>query len=739
MKTKLLLCFLTLGMLTATAQFQIKQEPTPWDKLIPNNIKITEKVVNNKPAAAQPARAEQATHQVNFMLDFDAESQDAYSIVLVNQDGMLTNQNIGIRKLQYGSNNASVPEGTYDIVTIFDEYQNKGTAAQARHHGLFVIHEHVTIDQDMQLDFSADEAKNHIQFQMLNNDGEPIACPSYSRSEDWQMTMIEQGNTQLASYQKKVFCKDYGEVIRAHVSVYLSTEQVGDYLIDYQSLPDFYVNDVSDRYAFGSYCVTIDWDWNIYTSYKEVQGASGDVTLANDPAKFKLYEYTTKEQEQDYYNEVEFQLHNNALDWAYRYGINLNYTPLEKAETIKFYIGASADESKVGYVPYIQPQIYKKVIAVDGDYEWEDCMPFFYSTPITHTNESIVFANSGLGNYCANYWPNDLWSLRPEWDENEQAVELHPSWPSHPAFTYPIDKKKGEWGNSCPILITNPMQYIDAYYNYVENSVQYQYLGRYGEISDDHRNNAWVNMTLNGGAIYEGLGFNLYDNLSHSYNFFRELFNGVVDATITNEAIKVDDLDGSNNAQLHYTAGAEDETPPTMTMLHFKDNNGDVTDRFATAEDGTVEFSAADFNFFYTPDGDCSYFRYAPQVVQVEYAPYGTEDWNELPVEELPEYYYPVMGWFYRGSLAGVTGQAEKGWFDLKFRLTDAAGNWQEQVVSPAFRIDDLAYSSVATVGSGNAREVARYSLDGQRVDANHQGVTIVKMSDGSARKVLVK
>ena len=107
-------------------------------------------------------------------------------------------------------------------------------------------------------------------------------------------------------------------------------------------------------------------------------------------------------------------------------------------------------------------------------------------------------------------------------------------------------------------------------------------------------------------------------------------------------------------------------------------------------------------------------------------------------MEEVPELFFlPGFGNFFRGSLAGVTGEALNGWFDLKIKLTDAVGNWQEQVISPAFRIDDLAYSNVATVGSDNAHEVARYSLDGKRVDMNHHGVTIVKMSDGTARKVI--
>lgn len=753
MKTKLLLCFLTLGMLTATAQFQIKQEPTLMDKLNPQHIKITEQVVNNTATAPKPARIEQTTHQVNFMLDFDDETQDANGIVLVNQDGMLTNRNIGLRNLQYGSNNASVPEGTYDVVTIFREYQFKGTDAQDLHHLLYVIHEQVTIDQDMQLDFSAAEAKNHIHIQMLNNDGEPVACPTYSRSEDWQMTMIEPGNTQFATYMKNVFCKDYGEVISAMVNSYYSTVQVGDYLIDYQYQSDFYVNDVSDRYTFGAYCMTTDWDFNFYTFYKEVQGASSNVTLANDPSKFKLYVNQLElpqDNEQEVKDNIEMLLFNNWDNVLSRKSIGLINSTVEETGIARLYCDFSADESAVGYVPYVaRNQLLSTVHYYD---EWDFAYFDSYviqTTPITCINENVV-----LVNWSNDFEPGRIDDFDQEWDESEQILKLYPYCPSHPAFTYPIEKMKGKWGNSSPVLITNPRQYENSYTyndeagnpvteNWIYNTLKYQYRGRYGEITSDHRRNAQVTMNLDGECVYAGPGFleeHHFEECSTSMDFlarFPELFSGVVDATITTEAVKVDDLAGSNKAQLHYTAGTEDETPPTMTMLHFKDSNGDVTDRFAAAEDGTVEFSAADFNFFYTPDGDCSYFRHAPAMVEVSYSPYGENNWYELSVEESPEYYWPIMGWFYRGSLASVTGQAEKGWFDLKFRLVDEAGNWQEQVVSPAFRIDNLAYSSVANIGDGNAHEVARYSIDGKRVDANHQGVTIIKMSDGTARKVL--
>ena len=43
-----------------------------------------------------------------------------------------------------------------------------------------------------------------------------------------------------------------------------------------------------------------------------------------------------------------------------------------------------------------------------------------------------------------------------------------------------------------------------------------------------------------------------------------------------------------------------------------------------------------------------------------------------------------------------------------------------------------------ATTGAG-PEVVARYSLDGRRLTALQRGVNILKMSDGSTRKVIVK
>ena len=191
---------------------------------------------------------------------------------------------------------------------------------------------------------------------------------------------------------------------------------------------------------------------------------------------------------------------------------------------------------------------------------------------------------------------------------------------------------------------------------------------------------------------------------------------GTFEWTSTYTNVEVDGLPGHNTTTVYFDQNQEDMTPPAVEMLHFRSEEG-VTDRFATAADGTMEFYASDFNYQYYPDLWNGVFDCQPVEVTVEYAPYGTEEWNELAVEEIPEYYQePGWGYFYRGSLAGVTGEGLNGWFDLRFRLQDASGNWMDQVVSPAFRIDDQAYSSVATVTADKGGDDAIYNLAGQRM-----------------------
>ncbi len=730
MKVKLLLCMMLLGALAATAQLPQELRPQvleggfhwrpnlkslsakPFLRAEPQLNSLASNPVVSSAHKAKPKPWDgKPTHQVNFVLDFDTQSQSIRDITFLHPEyGKFNNWSLDVYDLEYGSNTLDVPEGTYDIVVNFQKMDPNDN--EWIRNDLYVIREQVTIDQDMELNFAASEAKNHIHFQTMTIDGEPAYTGLYGVDENWNVKILEEGNTDDVICHRKFYCEGYG-TLNEKFNNFAQTVVFPDYIdASGEDDADFYVNNVSDRWVFYSYRTAIK-GVNVYTSAYETRGASGDITVSNDPSKFQLFEdpFMTTDYQGLYVEERIPAYYFGADGW--QFGCNC-FETLPDGENYKIYLSASPDDSEVGFVPYIYP------IILNGNYE-----VLMYGPTLTVSNNHAIIANNGFYPFGTEY--------SEELDEYGRDIKTYPSWPTHPVFSYPVEKKKENLGNNCPFLVAYPNQYEDIRGT---NTTRVLYLdllyrGRYGETKSQF-NMADVKMKLDGNDLLSADG--------PFYTTVDELLNGVVDATIVKEGLLIDDMAASNKAQLHYTAGAEDQNPPLVTMLQFKDDDENVTDRFATAADGTLELSAGDFNYFVTPVSHLgTWFRYIPEAVEVSYSPYGEDNWDELAVEEVPENYWPTMGWFYTGSLASVTGQGLNGWFDLKIRVTDTAGNWQEQIISPAFRIDDLAYSSVASVGSSNAHEVARYNLAGQRVDANATGVVIIKMSDGTARKVLVK
>jgi hypothetical protein len=122
-------------------------------------------------------------------------------------------------------------------------------------------------------------------------------------------------------------------------------------------------------------------------------------------------------------------------------------------------------------------------------------------------------------------------------------------------------------------------------------------------------------------------------------------------------------------------------------MLQFRNTEGQVTDRFGTKQEGTVRLAAGDFEFVVNE----SYFSYKEEnTVSFSYSPYNTENWMELSLTKYPEYFQmPAFGDYYEASLADITLTPNTMWYDVKIVCTDAAGNSQTQVLSPAFKINN--------------------------------------------------
>ena len=732
MRAKLLTGLLALGILCSFGQglqppqrFEhgiLYQSTSPLKTIIKpletnKGIKATA-----MPKRNNKAKEDQPSHNVDFVLDFNVEKLRALQFVLISQDNYINSVNIGLWMLNCGSNIASVPEGIYDMLFVF----NQTDTLDADRVQLCVIRENVTIDHDMQLMISASEAKNRIHFETLSPEGEPLTIGTYFVDEDNNLSLVESGNIDDCICRNTILSEDYGG-INGFVSNF-GVKTTGEYESKGDvALSDIFVNDVSDRISFYSYR-TAYRGHEVFNTAFETVGCSGDKTLTNDPSNYTEYDMHFKaphHQGEELLPELyPFDIQNKSKNWLL-WGAELD--PITDEEALKFYFDAKLEDSPVnGFIPFIEVPICKEIT---NQWGYPERVQVISSTLLTKVEGEVIFANNGTRSHFSTTEPNFSHDYSGLVGEDGIDAITYPLFPTHPAFSYPVDKAKGVIGNNCPILVCDQYQLPGS-----NPQLRFiiDYLGRYGEKSEGQAE-ALINIKLNGEAIDW-----LTDVHGSFYAYLEQLFSGVVDATVSNELVEVDDLPGSSKAQLHYTAGAEDETPPTMTMLHFKDSNGDVTDRFATSDAGKLEFTAGDFNFFLTPMEAFVHLRFAPETVEVSYSPYGEDNWNELSVEEVPENYWPTMGWFYTAPLASVTGEAYEGWFDLKIRLEDAAGNWQEQVISPAFCIDNLAYSSIATPRGDNIREVARYNLAGQRVDSNATGVVIVKMSDGTARKVIL-
>lgn len=224
---------------------------------------------------------------------------------------------------------------------------------------------------------------------------------------------------------------------------------------------------------------------------------------------------------------------------------------------------------------------------------------------------------------------------------------------------------------------------------------------------------------------------------------------------INNDNVLIDGkVPGYNNTVLGCMIETEDWIPPTLQALLFLNEDGDVTDRFNSAEEASMMFYAGDFQYADNEDYTEDMMIVQPLgEVKVEYAPYGSDEFAELSVSEVPEkFFMPGYGYCYEGSLASVDRKSENGWFDLRISLTDENGNYQTQVISPAFRIDSLSGIDAVNairedlqivdgqVMSSSGNVVNVYNIDGREVrnDNLAPGVYVAR-SGATSMKIVVR
>ena len=716
LRTATLTCALMMGFI-ARAQseyYHVEMDYNPLGIVNPNvKFSCSYQQLNQmqlfEQAKSTVAKAEGNLCTVTFNLEYDPE--------IVNQPPraylIRGDKRTGASNNGEGSLVAQVEPGTYDIVAFFVQ-----AFAQS-----FVIYEQYEVNGDVTLTLNPDQCTNHITSKCYGPDGELLKKGLGHFDENDEFVLDEEGNVYRMSATNILYLKGHGSI--ASFTVNSTGPETDEDKCTVHN--DFYVTDVSDRFVFIQHrkAHPEDFSKSYYCWFSTDDVKAG--VLENNPNEYVqqqfTYNYSPLGSAQEGYgiDIATWTSFNNLLDS--RSSISMARKAEKPGDNFIHEVWAN--------VPYIDPNIPEMGIIVQtgftdygetiiqhiGPYEIEQWMVTGWTNGPALRAKDGQMEITNVGHYdrndTGNMQNNNLYYV------NENG-RLRSALSQHDAFTYPAQQALGFLGNNSPINAVKVLTYEND--GQVNLQIQDYFVGLYGETLCGDKGVA-TRIKYNGEEV--------------DLESFVPEVKGTYERTVTNTNVEVDGLPGHNTTTVYFDQNQEDMTPPAVEMLHFRSEEG-VTDRFATAADGTMEFCASDFNYVYYPELRNGVFECQPVEVLVEYAPYGTEEWNELAVEEIPELFQePGWGYFYRGSLAEVTGQGEKGWFDLRFRLQDASGNWMDQVVSPAFRIDDHAYSSVATIGSDNAREIARYNLAGQRVDADATGVVIIKMSDGTARKVL--
>lgn len=317
---------------------------------------------------------------------------------------------------------------------------------------------------------------------------------------------------------------------------------------------------------------------------------------------------------------------------------------------------------------------------------------------------------------------------------------------TNPWLSFSVNKPH-VWNYGCPVLVFSTEDYDWG------SIFDYAYIGRLGENRTIDRLSTTTSVSVDGDIpsdeILEYLQWGMLPE------------NGKMDFEFIDTNVAIDGIPGKNVAHVNFDLSRSDWQPPTLQLVRFVDTEGNFIDHYAKGAEGVIEFYGGDFKYNQSKETYANWFSEEPAEVKVEYAPYGTDSFLPLEVENIPERdFMPGFGTYYQGSLAAVDRKSENGWFDVRITLTDASGNYQEQILSPAFKIEECvgvetitAPEIGVTVANGNISifgcenpVIEIYSTDGillKRISSKNiaaseysHGIYIVNVIDGNKRAI---
>lgn len=702
---------MTAALPTATPSVRGKQMATqvfePGKKA--NVNKLLEHKISPKMKALTTAALRDAQKLYDVTVTFDGE--DNWPNVAIYNSGLYVESEPDFEAKDGKTNTLRVPAGTYDVSINF--WSQKFSAWG------YLVKEQLEVNSDMSLSLSEKDVTELCTFYPTLKDGRKADVPVI----DWETGELDSSNATAQFYGLDYIAYRNGcEPFAAGIAqVGFQDESAGGF--------KFVCNKLSDNYHLTALAFIQTNEGNIEVSLSDVKLKDGIALGYNkDYVEYHAPEFFHT----PLYNKEGVERLNSLVEavyWKDDYQLGVGGLYLEKTPKIEVAQQPMPDVSSD----------YKVAVMfqnndLDKTVEFEEDGEIYRKNVQTGVKTLPSFYKDGKWNYV-NRGHSECGNFSYQVPEQGEIVE----YPGHPRFSFTADEINGKLANSAPLLVT--MQQINNYGDLTVRSACAQaYIGRYGEVrlADMYELSTVVN--LDGKKVFDSADGIYLDEWLYNHNV--EGPTGVIDMTFENRNVIVDQtVEGSNIATLHYDENAADIIAPTPQMLQFRNKADEITERFDKAEDGVVELACADFvwhSFDEPADGYNHFFFTAqPCELKVEASAYQKDSFKEVAMTEDPDLFFmPGFGYFYRGSLADVEANSANGWYDLRITVSDAAGNYLTQTLSPAFAIGE--YAVINTVDAPDTDAPTEYfTIQGQRVANPAPGQLVIRRQGTRVSKIL--
>lgn len=530
---------------------------------------------------------------------------------------------------------ADVEEGSY-IVCISGNKIEEGSLYSC-YLGYDVI-----VDQDIYLTPSIEEAQYKVQVEALDENGNPI----YGQSDFEELDVWIQFAQSHGGFVHTVFSSGNGPI------------QI-----------NICCNELSDNFCISAdHTIPVENQTTYFINHVHLGRLSDDLLLSNDPSELKTFLCYFNLKDEGVYHVDYIKYYMSEIDNNYHVGIftRPGTKTYSKSNPIRLITNNKISDPSVFYNMGYSSS--KPFVSVHGSSNYN---PVGYNEILTSTGIYMNAENKWIIEPLIDAMPFVLnWKALDFFDPMTPTPLAH-----HINIGQPV-----YFGYRTPIL------YWQADNNNASSSIYgTDYLaGTMKFISDNgciRKSDECVIMTIqaNGNEIFN-------DSLWKFNDYFILPVNEScpISMEVTNDHLIDEGIVKANHTKIDFDLNRDDAMPPTMTVLRVLSEYGQENVYLPSYSNANITFAAGDFEphdagYYY----DKMQYKGKPEV-EVFYAIEGGE-WMPLQYIEDETLFHVNFGNVFTINLSQLNPDAANHWIDLKFSLTDEAGNSQVQELRNVF------------------------------------------------------